>query len=275
VPEGAEVLVEARDVRVHFAIRRGWLRRVGGEVKAVDGVSLSVRAGETVGLVGESGSGKSTIGLALLRLQAAQGVVRFCGRDCAAMDRRAMRAARADMQIVFQDPFGSLSPRLPVGEIVAEGLRVHAPELGRAAREARVAEALATVGLPAEAMERYPHEFSGGQRQRVAIARAMVLRPKFVVLDEPTSALDMTVQAQIVDLLRELQVRHGLGYLFISHDLRVVKALAHRVVVMRHGRMVEEGPAEAVFARPREAYTQALMKAAFALEADESGAVAE
>ncbi|MGH2901878.1 MAG: dipeptide ABC transporter ATP-binding protein, partial [Solirubrobacteraceae bacterium] len=265
IANDARTLLDTKDVRVHFAIRRGVLRRAVGFVRAVDGVSIAVRAGETVGLVGESGSGKSTMGFASLRLLAADGHVAFEGRELAKLDKRALRRLRARMQIVFQDPFGSLSPRLSVGEIVAEGLSVHEPRLSRAERDARVAEALAEVGLSAEQAERYPHEFSGGQRQRVAIARAMVLKPHFVVLDEPTSALDMSVQAQIVALLRGLQERHGLGYLFISHDLKVVRALAHRVVVLRHGRVVEEGPAERVFAAPREDYTRALMAAAFSL----------
>ncbi len=264
----ARTLLDTKDVRVHFAIRRGVLRRAVGFVRAVDGVTIAVHAGETVGLVGESGSGKSTMGFASLRLLAADGHVAFEGKELARLDKRALRRLRARMQIVFQDPFGSLSPRLSVGEIVAEGLSVHEPRLSRAERDARVAEALAEVGLSAEQSERYPHEFSGGQRQRVAIARAMVLKPHFVVLDEPTSALDMSVQAQIVALLRGLQERHELGYLFISHDLKVVRALAHRVVVLRHGRVVEEGPAERVFAAPREDYTRALMAAAFSLEAD-------
>ena len=273
VPADAECLCEVRDLRVHFPIRRGLLRRTVGQIKAVDGVSLRVRAGETVALVGESGSGKSTIGYALLALQRAEGSVSFRGEPVPGTDRRRLRQLRADMQIVFQDPFGSLSPRLSVGEIVAEGLAVHAPELDRAAREARVAAALRDVGLPADIAGRFPHEFSGGQRQRIAIARAIVLRPRFVVLDEPTSALDMSVQAQIVDLLRKLQDEHGLGYLFISHDLRVVRALAHRIVVLRQGQVVEEGSAESVLRAPREAYTRALMAAAFSLEADESGVV--
>jgi microcin C transport system ATP-binding protein len=269
------VLTEAQDVRVHFPIRRGLLRRTVAHVKAVDGVSITVHEGETVGLVGESGSGKSTMGFAVLGLEhATTGHIRFEGYDIATMDRRKLRKLRAHMQIVFQDPFGSLSPRLTVGEIVGEGLAVHEPALPMAGRAARVAEALEEVGLPANAMERYPHEFSGGQRQRIAIARAMVLKPRFVVLDEPTSALDMSVQAQIVELLRRLQKDHALGYLFISHDLKVVKALAHRVVVLRHGRVVEQGPAAQVLKSPREEYTKALIAAAFALEADETGVVA-
>ncbi len=270
---GCKILTQAEDVRVHFPIRRGLLRRTVAHVKAVDGVSITIHEGETVGLVGESGSGKSTMGLAALGLEHATGHIRFEGEDIATMDRARMRRFRASMQIVFQDPYGSLSPRLPVGDIVGEGLAVHEPALGKDGRHARVAEALEEVGLPAAAMERYPHEFSGGQRQRIAIARAIVLKPRFVVLDEPTSALDMSVQAQIVDLLRRLQKDHQLGYLFISHDLKVVKAMAHRVVVLRHGRVVEQGPAADVLARPREDYTKALIAAAFALEADESGVV--
>ncbi len=270
----APVLMRGDDVRVHFPIRRGLLRRTIGHVKAVDGVSVSIREGETVGLVGESGSGKSTMGYALLQLQPAEGRIAFVGTDLSTLDPASLRRLRADMQIVFQDPFGSLSPRLSVGEIIAEGLAVHEPTLPVAEREARVTDALAEVGLPADSVERYPHEFSGGQRQRIAIARAMVLKPRFVVLDEPTSALDMSVQGQIVELLRKLQQEHALGYLFISHDLKVVRAMAHRIVVLRGGQVVEEGPAEEVIARPREDYTRALMAAAFSLEADESGIVA-
>ena len=274
VPPAAPMLMQGTQVRVHFPIRRGILRRTVGHVKAVDGVSVAVHEGETVGLVGESGSGKSTMGYALLRLQAAEGRIAFAGTDLATIDRPTLRRLRADMQIVFQDPFGSLSPRLSVGDIIAEGLAVHEPALDAAARESRVAAALVEVGLPADCVERYPHEFSGGQRQRIAIARAMVLKPRFVVLDEPTSALDMSVQGQIVELLRGLQQQHGLGYLFISHDLKVVRAMAHRVIVLRHGRVVEEGPAEQIFAHPQQDYTRALMAAAFSLEADESGIVA-
>jgi len=273
LPNDAETLIEAHGLRVHFPIRRGVMRRTVGYVKALDGLDITVRAGETVGLVGESGSGKSTTGYALLRLQEAQGSISFRGQDLATLDKRAMRRLRAGMQIVFQDPFGSLSPRLTVGEIIAEGLSVHAPGLSRAERQTRVAEELDEVGLPPDCADRYPHEFSGGQRQRIAVARAMVLKPRFVVLDEPTSALDMSVQAQIVELLRRLQQDHALGYLFISHDLRVVRALAHRVVVLRQGVVVEEGPAAQVFNRPCHEYTRALMAAAFSLEADESGVV--
>ncbi len=275
VPKGGPVplrndatpLLTVDDMRVHFAIRRGVLRRQVGAVRAVDGVSLAVRTGETLGLVGESGSGKTTLAFAALRLEHATGAIAFAGHDLMALDRRALRRLRARMQIVFQDPFGSLSPRLPVADIVAEGLAVHEPGLTRDERAGRVATALEEVGLAADVAERYPHEFSGGQRQRIAIARALVLKPRLVVLDEPTSALDMSVQAQIVDLLRDLQLRHGLAYLFISHDLKVVRALAHRVVVLRHGKVVEAGDADAVFAAPREEYTRALMEAAFALHA--------
>nr|WP_294548422.1 ABC transporter ATP-binding protein [uncultured Rhodopila sp.] len=266
-------LMQATDVKVHFPIRRGVLRRTVGFVRAVDGVDVAVHEGETVGLVGESGSGKSTMGYALLRLVDAEGCIRFAGKDLASFDKRRLRQMRADMQIVFQDPFGSLSPRLTVAEIVGEGLTVHERSLSRAERGARVAAALEEVGLASDIGDRYPHEFSGGQRQRIAIARAMVLKPRFVVLDEPTSALDMSVQAQIVDLLQQLQHDHSLGYLFISHDLRVVRALAHRIVVLRHGLVVEQGAAEDVLARPRHDYTRALMAAAFTLDADDSGAV--
>jgi microcin C transport system ATP-binding protein len=266
-------LMQATDVKVHFPIRRGVLRRTVGFVRAVDGVDVEVHEGETVGLVGESGSGKSTMGYALLRLVDAEGCIRFAGKDLSSCDKTLLRRMRADMQIVFQDPFGSLSPRLTVAEIVGEGLTVHERSLSSAERGARVAAALDEVGLASDIGGRYPHEFSGGQRQRIAIARAMVLKPRFVVLDEPTSALDMSVQAQIVDLLQQLQRDHSLGYLFISHDLRVVRALAHRIVVLRHGVVVEQGAAEEVLARPRHDYTRALMAAAFTLDADDSGAV--
>jgi microcin C transport system ATP-binding protein len=270
----APPLMQGEEIKVHFPILRGVLRRRVGEVRAVDGVTIAVHEGETVGLVGESGSGKSTIGFAMLGLQSCRGPLRFEGEALGALPKRRMRQLRARMQIVFQDPFGSLSPRMSVGEIVGEGLSVHARELSAAQRELRVAEALEEVGLPPESAGRYPHEFSGGQRQRIAIARAIVLKPRFVVLDEPTSALDMSVQAQIVELLRRLQQDHQLGYLFISHDLKVVRAMAHRIVVLRQGRVVEEGPAAEVLHHPRDDYTKALMAAAFGLEADETGLVA-
>ena len=263
VAADAATIVSADNVKVYFPIRRGVLRKVVGNVRAVDDVSFVVHEGETVGLVGESGSGKTTLALATLRLEHATGRIAYVGQDIATLNKRAMRQLRARMQIVFQDPYSSLSPRLPVGDIVAEGLAIHEPMLTRAARMERVALALREVGLSADSVERYPHEFSGGQRQRIAIARAMILKPRFVVLDEPTSALDMSVQAQIVDLLRDLQERHGLAYLFISHDLKVVKALAHRVIVLRGGRVVEAGDAATIFATPRDDYTKALMEAAF------------
>ena len=268
VAERAPIVLDAQEVRAHFPIKRGFFGRTVDHVRAVDGVTITVRAGETVGLVGESGSGKSTMGFACLRLVDAKGQIWFEGRDVARLDKRTLRPLRRRMQIVFQDPFGSLSPRMSVGEIIAEGLLVHERRLSAMDREARVLESLAEVGLPAEAADRYPHEFSGGQRQRISIARAMVLKPDFVVLDEPTSALDMSVQAQIVDLLRGLQEKHGLSYLFISHDLKVVRAMAHRIVVLRHGRVVEEGPADLVLSRPREDYTRSLLAAAFNLEAE-------
>ncbi len=267
VPAGAPVVVQGEAVQVHFPIRRGLLRRTVGHVKAVDGVSLTIHEGETVGLVGESGSGKTTLGFALLRLEGSQGAIRFEGRDIQPLSTRALRPLRRRMQIVFQDPFGSLSPRLSVGEIIGEGLEVHEPGLDRAARDAAVAGAMAEVGLDPATAGRYPHEFSGGQRQRIAIARALVLKPRLVVLDEPTSALDVSVQAQVVDLLRALQAKHRLAYLFISHDLRVVRALAHRIIVLKDGRVVEEGEAERLTAAPTQPYTRALMAAAFDLRA--------
>jgi microcin C transport system ATP-binding protein len=263
VAPGAPVVLEARNIRVHFAIKRGLLRRKVGEVRAVDGVSLDLREGETLGLVGESGSGKTTLGLTLLQLEHGEGEVRFEGQPVQGLTRKQLRPLRSRMQVVFQDPYGSLSPRMSVAEIVGEGLAVHAPELSRANRERRVKGALEEVGLDPATAERYPHEFSGGQRQRVAIARALVLNPRLLVLDEPTSALDVSVQAQVVELLRGLQARHRLAYLFISHDLRVVRAMAHRIMVLKGGKVVESGDAEAVLQAPREAYTQALMRAAF------------
>jgi microcin C transport system ATP-binding protein len=263
----APELIEGRDVKVWFPIRRGLLRRVGGYVKAVDGVSLAVRRGTTLGVVGESGSGKTTLGLALLRLTEAQGHIRFAERDIATLAQRQLRPLRREMQVVFQDPFSSLSPRLSVAQIVEEGLKVHRLAASPAERRRLIEAALVEVGLDPEAAERYPHEFSGGQRQRIAIARALVLKPRFVVLDEPTSALDMSVQAQIVELLRELQTRHGLAYLFISHDLRVVRALAHEILVMKDGKIVEAGPTDRVMTVPEHPYTRALMAAAFDLAA--------
>ncbi|MBL8702814.1 MAG: ABC transporter ATP-binding protein [Alphaproteobacteria bacterium] len=268
----AAAVVEASDIRVWFPIKAGLLRRTVSHVKAVDGVDLTLREGHTLGVVGESGSGKTTLGLALLKLETSAGTIRFRGSEIQGLTARALRPLRREMQIVFQDPFGSLSPRLSVGEIIAEGLRIHRLGADEAARDAMVVDVLEEVRLDPETRHRYPHEFSGGQRQRIAIARALVLKPRFIVLDEPTSALDMSVQAQIVDLLRELQARHRLAYMFISHDLKVVRALADEVMVLKDGRIVERGPAATVFDAPREPYTRALMAAAFSLEAVE-GAV--
>jgi microcin C transport system ATP-binding protein len=266
----APPVLEAEDVRVWFPVRRGLLRRVTGHVKAVDGVSLTVRAGRTVGVVGESGSGKTTLGLAVLRLQACQGSVRFGGRDLLALTPRQLRPLRREMQLVFQDPFGALSPRMSVAQIVGEGLQVHARGTTAAGRRRRVDTALAEVGLDPALGDRYPHELSGGQRQRVAIARALVLEPRLVVLDEPTSALDVSVQAQIVDLLRQLQARRGLAYVFISHDLAVVRAMSDEIVVLRRGRVVEHAPADQLFAAPAAPYTRALLAAALELEAPDA-----
>jgi len=263
----AAPIITGDDIKVWFPIKRGFLRRTIGHVKAVDGISLIVREGQTVGVVGESGSGKTTLGLALLRLIRSEGPIAYLGQRIDGFDSKAMRPLRRDMQIVFQDPYGSLSPRMSVADIVEEGLLVQDHGLNAAQRREIVARALADTGLDPAAMDRYPHEFSGGQRQRIAIARAMALNPKFVVLDEPTSALDMSVQAQIVDLLRDLQKRRNLAYLFISHDLKVVRALASELIVMRHGKVVESGPATEIFAAPKSDYTRALFAAAFSIEA--------
>ena len=275
VNAAAPVVVETKDLKVWFPIKRGVMRRVVGHIKAVDGVSIAVRQGETLGIVGESGSGKTTLGLAILRLVSSDGPIVFLGSTIAGLTFRQMRPFRLHMQIVFQDPYGSLSPRMSVSDIIEEGLWVHHPKLTRAQREERVVQALRDVGLDPETRFRYPHEFSGGQRQRIAVARAIVLEPTFVVLDEPTSALDMLIQAQIVELLRALQKRRNLTYMFISHDLRVVAALASRLVVMRHGKVVEEGAAAELFARPRSDYTRALLAAAFNLETAPVGVVAQ
>ena len=271
-PSAPDVMT-ADDVRVWFPIKKGVLKRTVGHVKAVDGISLRVREGHTVGVVGESGSGKTTLGLALLRLESSRGAIAFQGRELQQLGFEALRPMRREMQIVFQDPFGSLSPRMSAAQIVEEGLRVHRIGDSQTERDRLIEKALTEVGIDPSSRHRYPHEFSGGQRQRIAIARAMVLKPRFVVLDEPTSALDMSVQAQIVDLLRELQQRHHLAYLFISHDLRVVRALSDEVIVMRRGVVVEQGAAERIFEDPKEPYTRALMAAAFDLEAVEGDVV--
>ncbi len=259
----ARTVLRGDGIKVWFPIKAGVFRRTIGHVKAVDGIDVDLKAGHTLGVVGESGSGKTTLGLALLRLERADGAIEFDGRDIAALRGSDLRPLRKEMQIVFQDPYGSLSPRMSVAEIVAEGLAIHEPGLSEAERDARVVAALDEVRLDPSTRHRYPHEFSGGQRQRIAIARALVLKPKLVVLDEPTSALDMSVQAQIVDLLRELQAKHGLAYVFISHDLKVVRALADDVLVMKDGKAVEHGPAARVFDAPQAPYTKALMAAAF------------
>ncbi|BCJ92024.1 microcin C ABC transporter ATP-binding protein YejF [Terrihabitans soli] len=262
----APIIVSSDDLKVWYPIKRGFFQKTVGHVKAVDGVSVQVREGQTLGIVGESGSGKTTLGLALLRLISSEGPIVYLGTRIDDKDRAGMRPLRKDMQIVFQDPFGSLSPRMPVVDIVAEGLKIHGAKRSSAEHRAAVAKALEEVGLDPAHMDRYPHEFSGGQRQRIAIARAMALNPKFVVLDEPTSALDMSVQAQIVDLLRDLQKRHGLSYLFISHDLKVVRALASEVLVLKDGKVIEQGTAREIFDAPKNDYTKALIAAALDLE---------
>jgi microcin C transport system ATP-binding protein len=271
----APVVAEGRDLKVWFPIKRGFLRRTVGHVKAVDGVSITVREGQTVGVVGESGSGKTTLGLAMLRLIRSEGPIVFLGQNIERFSSSQMRPLRRDMQIVFQDPYGSLSPRMSVADIVAEGITVQNPSMPYLERRETVARALADTGLDPASMDRYPHEFSGGQRQRIAIARAMALEPRFIVLDEPTSALDMSVQAQIVDLLRELQQRRKLAFMFISHDLKVVRALASELIVMRHGKVVEQGIARDVFSDPKSDYTRALFAAAFHIEAAETATTSQ
>lgn len=269
----APIVIEGQDVKVWFPIKRGVLRRTVGHIKAVDGISLAVREGHTVGVVGESGSGKTTLGLGLIRLERAEGTLTFRGTDLRQPQGRALRALRKELQIVFQDPYGSLSPRLSIRQIIGEGLRVHQLADSPAEADRMIEAVLDEVGLESAMAERYPHEFSGGQRQRIAIARAMILKPRFVVLDEPTSALDMSVQAQIVELLRDLQQRHKLAYLFISHDLKVVRAMAHDLIVMKDGKVVEQGPADRVFDSPQQPYTRALLTAAFENRVSEAGAV--
>jgi microcin C transport system ATP-binding protein len=273
--ESAEVIMEAKDMKVWFPVKAGFLRRTVDHVKAVDGIDLKLRAGETLGVVGESGSGKTTLGLALTRMISSEGKISFVGRDIGDYTFKQMKPLRSEMQIVFQDPYGSLSPRMSVAEIIAEGMRIHMPHLSSAEVDDTVCGVLEEVGLEPATRHRYPHEFSGGQRQRMAIARAMVLEPKFVMLDEPTSALDMSVQVQVVELLRRLQEERNLAYLFISHDLKVVRAMANEVIVMRLGKVVEQGPASQIFDAPQTDYTKALMAAAFDLETAPTGIVSE
>ncbi len=271
----AETVLSGENIRVWFPIKQGFFRRTVDPVKAVDGVDLTVKEGQTLGIVGESGSGKTTLGLALSRMISSQGEIVLGDRRIDRYSFKEMRPLRREMQIVFQDPFGSLSPRMSVSEIIEEGLRIHEPKLDADARDAMVVDVLKEVGLDPETRFRYPHEFSGGQRQRIAIARAMVLKPRFVMLDEPTSALDMSVQAQVVDLLRELQRKHSLAYLFISHDLKVVRALSNHVVVMRGGKVVEEGPSAQIFENPQTDYTRALIAAAFDMATAPAGVVSQ
>ncbi|RUU57756.1 ABC transporter ATP-binding protein [Mesorhizobium sp. M2C.T.Ca.TU.002.02.1.1] len=271
----AKSVMTGGDIKVWFPIKKGFFRKTVDYVKAVDGIDVTVRAGQTLGVVGESGSGKTTLGLALARMISSTGTINFNGRNIDHLSFSAMRPLRRELQIVFQDPFGSLSPRLSVSEIIEEGLKIHEPKLSADQRDDKVVAVLKEVGLDPETRHRYPHEFSGGQRQRVAIARAMVLNPRFVMLDEPTSALDMSVQAQVVDLLRGLQAKHNLAYLFISHDLKVVRALANDVIVMRNGQIVEAGPSEQIFSSPQTDYTRALMAAAFKIETAPTGVVSE
>ena len=271
----ARTVMQGEQIKVWFPVRQGFFRKVVDHVKAVDGIDVTVKAGQTLGVVGESGSGKTTLGLALARMIQSQGAITFEGERIDSHSFKDMRPLRSHLQIVFQDPFGSLSPRMSVSEIIEEGMAIHFPDLGKTERDERVVAVLKEVGLDPSSRHRYPHEFSGGQRQRIAIARAMVLNPRFVMLDEPTSALDMSVQAQVVDLLRDLQKRHDLAYLFISHDLKVVRALANEVTVMRGGRVVEYGPADQIFENPQTDYTRALIAAAFNIETAPSGVVSQ
>ncbi|ESZ58025.1 MULTISPECIES: ABC transporter ATP-binding protein [unclassified Mesorhizobium] len=273
--DAAKPVMTGKDIKVWFPIKKGFFRTTVDNVKAVDGIDVTVRAGQTLGVVGESGSGKTTLGLALARMISSTGTIQFNGSDINQLSFNAMRPLRRELQIVFQDPFGSLSPRMSVSEIIEEGLKIHEPKLSPDQRDDKVVAVLKEVGLDPATRNRYPHEFSGGQRQRVAIARAMVLNPRFVMLDEPTSALDMSVQAQVVDLLRNLQAKHDLAYLFISHDLKVIRALANDVIVMRNGKIVEAGPSEQIFERPQTDYTKALISAAFKIETAPVGIVSE
>lgn len=263
LPDAAPIVLKADNIKVYFPIKRGIFRRTVDYIRAVDDISLTLRQGETLGIVGESGSGKTTLAQAILRLNKATGAIQFEENDLLQLDASAMRAKRRDIQIVFQDPFSALSPRLSVRDIILEGLRWHYPDVKGVEQEQRLLDILAEVDLPAEAADRYPHEFSGGQRQRIAIARALILKPKLLVLDEPTSALDRSVQAQVLHLLKDLQAKYNLSYLLITHDLAVVRAMAHRVLVMRHGKLIETAPAQELFANPQSSYTEALLKAAF------------
>jgi microcin C transport system ATP-binding protein len=270
----AKTILKTDDLKVWFPIKRGFLRKTVGHIKAVDGIDVDVKEGQTLGVVGESGSGKTTLGQAILRLISSEGPIVYLGQRIDGYDSKQMRPLRKELQIVFQDPYGSLSPRMSIGQIIEEGLLIQNPGISQKDRDERVARALTEVGLDAKVRDRYPHEFSGGQRQRIAIARALVLEPRFLILDEPTSALDVSVQAQIVDLLRDLQKRHRLAYLFISHDLKVVRALANSILVLRNGKVVEQGPSREVFANPQTDYTKALLAAAFELETTPADVVA-
>jgi len=270
----AKTILRTDDLKVWFPIKRGFLRKTVGHIKAVDGIDVDVKEGQTLGVVGESGSGKTTLGQAILRLISSEGPIVYLGQRIDGYDSKQMRPLRKELQIVFQDPYGSLSPRMSIGQIIEEGLLIQNPGISQKDRDERVARALTEVGLDAKVRDRYPHEFSGGQRQRIAIARALVLEPRFLILDEPTSALDVSVQAQIVDLLRDLQKRHRLAYLFISHDLKVVRALANSILVLRNGKVVEQGPSREVFANPQTDYTKALLAAAFELETTPADVVA-
>ena len=266
----AKPVIEGRGIKVHFPKKKNFFGKVTDTVKAVDDIDITVRAGETIGVVGESGSGKTTLGLALIKLQSAEGTIVFQGTDISALSRKQVKPMREDMQIVFQDPFGSLSPRMSVAQIIGEGLQIHRPDLDKNGRDALVVDALKKVHMDPESRHRYPHEFSGGQRQRISIARALVLEPNLLVLDEPTSALDVSVQTEIVDLLREIQERENLAYIFISHDLRVVRAMAHHLIVMQNGKVVESGPAADIFDKPQQEYTKTLMEAALNLKTRKS-----
>ncbi len=270
LPSDAKEILNVDNLKVHFPIKKGVFGKPKDYIRAVDGISLTLREGETIGIVGESGSGKTTLGLALLRLIKSQGNVVFLGRPLMDLPRKELRGLRRSMQVVFQDPYGSLSPRMPASDIIAEGLDLNKLCASKGEREKRIVAALEEVGLDPESRHRYPHEFSGGQRQRIAVARAVILQPKFIVLDEPTSALDMSVQGQMIELLRDLQRRHRLAFMFISHDLRVVHALSHRVLVMKDGKCVEQGSASSVFNNPQQDYTKTLLAAALNLEARKS-----